>query len=116
MIPWAVRSSSSILALLALSATLARAEPFAYITNVSSNNVSVIDTASNTVTATVPVGIQPIGVAVAPSGGLVYVTNHASGSISVIDAASNTVTATVPAPASREMAGPSTMFSSPEDP
>lgn len=31
------------------------AAPFAYVVNLDSNNVSVIDTASNTVTATVPV-------------------------------------------------------------
>ncbi len=35
--------------------------PFAYITNQDSNNVSVIDTATNTVTATVPVGHSPEG-------------------------------------------------------
>ena len=33
--------------------------PFAYITNSWDNNVSVIDTATNTVTATVNVGNSP---------------------------------------------------------
>ena len=37
------------------------------------NTVSVIDTATNTVTATVPVGSYPIGVAVTPDGTKVYV-------------------------------------------
>ena len=45
--------------LLAGGTTLAHAAPFAYITNQTSNNVSVIDTASNTVTATVAVGTNP---------------------------------------------------------
>jgi YVTN family beta-propeller protein len=39
------------------------------------NTVSVIDKASNTVVATVPVGIAPIAVAVTPDGKYVYVAN-----------------------------------------
>ena len=38
---------------------LAQAAPFAYIPNGGSDNVSVIDTATNTVVATVPVGDLP---------------------------------------------------------
>jgi YVTN family beta-propeller protein len=41
----------------------AYAAPFAYISNVYSNDVSVIDTAANTVVATVPAGTNPQGVA-----------------------------------------------------
>ncbi|MGD0406565.1 MAG: YncE family protein, partial [Candidatus Bathyarchaeia archaeon] len=56
--------------------------------------------ATNTVTATVPVGSEPIGVAVTPDGAYAYVTNYGggyygSGSVSVISTATNTVTATV---------------------
>ena len=40
------------------------------------NSVSVIATATNTVTATIPVGIEPLGVAVTPDGSKVYVTNR----------------------------------------
>ena len=36
---------------------------FAYITNQGSNSVSVIDTATNTVTDTIPVGNNPFGIA-----------------------------------------------------
>ena len=61
----------------------------------ASNNVSVIDTTTNTVTATVPVGITPLGVAVTPDGKKVYVTNAESNNVSVIDTATNNVTATV---------------------
>ena len=60
------------------------------------NTVSVIDTATNTVTATVTVGIIPIGVAVNPSGTEVYVANKESNTVSVIDTATNTVIAMVP--------------------
>ena len=41
-----------------------QAQPFAYITNEGDNTVSVIDTATNTVTATIPVGNGAWGVAV----------------------------------------------------
>jgi YVTN family beta-propeller protein len=80
----------------ALSFTSVRAEPFAYVTNISGNNVSVIDTATNTLAATVPVGSFPIDAAVHPEGTFVYVVNTVGNSVSVIDTATNTVTATVP--------------------
>src|SRR5262249_1315798 len=78
-----------------VSAAAAQAAPLAYITNLNDANVSVIDTATNTVTATVPVGADPEGVAVNPNGGVVQVPNLGSASVSVIATATNTVTATV---------------------
>ena len=60
------------------------------------NTVSVIDTATNTVIATIPVGNLPIGVAVTPDGSKVYVTNAISNTVSVIATATNTVIATIP--------------------
>ena len=74
---------------------LTLAAPYAYISNRDSANVSVIDTATNTVTATVAVGTAPFGVAVNPAGTRVYVANTDSNNVSVIDTATNTVTATV---------------------
>jgi YVTN family beta-propeller protein len=71
------------------------AAPFAYITNSGDNTVSVLDTATNTVTATVPVGTNPQAVAVSPDGTRVYVSNAAIGSVSILDTATNTVVATV---------------------
>ncbi len=56
----------------------------------------MIDTASNTVVATVTVGIGPNGVAITPAGAFAYVANNISNNVSVIDTASNTVVATVP--------------------
>ena len=46
--------------------------------NLFSNNVSVIDTATNTVVATVAVGSSPFGVAVNPAGTRAYVTDRKS--------------------------------------
>jgi len=66
-----------------------------YVANSGSNNVSVIDGASNTVVATVAVGSNPRGVAVNPTTNHIYVTDNFSSNVSVIDGASNTVVATV---------------------
>jgi YVTN family beta-propeller protein len=80
---------------MALTAPAVQAAPFAYVTNFGSNTISVIDTASNIVTATVAAGGSPNGVAVSPDGTRVYVTNQAAGTVSVIDTASNSAIATV---------------------
>lgn len=66
-----------------------------YTPNEARNTVSVIDTATNKVTATVNVGHHPSKVAISPDRTKVYVANSGSDTVSVIDAASNTVTATV---------------------
>ena len=60
-----------------------------------SGSVSAIDTATNTVVGTVPVGSGPVGVAVNPAGTRVYVANTLTNNVSVVDAASNAVVATV---------------------
>ena len=72
---------------MALPAIPARAQTFACVTNVFANTVSMIDTASNTVVATVAVGSGPFGVAITPDGTRAYVANSASNSVSVIDTA-----------------------------
>ena len=51
---------------------------YAYVTNEGSNSVSVINTATNTVTATIPVGTEPYGVAVTPNGDYAYEIGRAS--------------------------------------
>src|SRR5207253_2081625 len=60
-----------------------------------SSTVSVIDTATNTVVATIPVGADPSGVAITPDGTRAYVTDQGSTTVSVIDTATNTVVATI---------------------
>jgi YVTN family beta-propeller protein len=77
--------------------TTAYAQTRAYVTNRSDNTVSVIDTATNTVIATIPLGTFafPHGVAVTPDGLRVYVVNSALGTVSVIDTATNTVVTTI---------------------
>ena len=58
--------------------------------------VSVINTATNSLAATVPVGDFAVGVVVSPSGKYVYVTNRDDNTVSVIDTSTNAVTATIP--------------------
>jgi YVTN family beta-propeller protein len=72
-----------------------RRQPLAYVTNDRDNTVSVIDTASNKVVATIPVGQSPTAVAVTRDGAHAYVTNLTDGTVSVIDTDSNTVIATI---------------------
>jgi YVTN family beta-propeller protein len=71
------------------------ARPFAYVTNVASGTVSVIDTSDGTVVDTIRVGEGPAGVAITPDGTHAYVTNGEDGTVSVIDTSNNTVVDTV---------------------
>ncbi len=71
---------------------------FAYVVNFfrGTDTVSVINTATNSLLATLKVGWRPVDAAVTPDGSSVYVTNAGSDSVSVINTASNTVVATIP--------------------
>jgi YVTN family beta-propeller protein len=69
-----------------------------YVTNQSNTApvVSVVDESTNLVTATVPVGTDPGGVAVDTTANVIYVSNAIDNTVSVIDGTTNTVVATVP--------------------
>jgi len=79
---------------------------YVYVTSTSHTNgapsqVSVISTATNTVTATLPVGVNSYGLAITPNGQYAYVTNAGyhpmiDGSVSVISTATNTLITTIP--------------------
>jgi YVTN family beta-propeller protein len=86
-----------LMALVAVFGARPAAAPFAYVTDSrgSGQSVSVIDTASNTVVAIVPVAANAAGVAA--NGKHVYVAHILSpGTVSVIDTATNKVVATIP--------------------
>src|SRR5271170_4479347 len=68
-----------------------------FVNNNNSHNVSVIDTTSNTVIATVIIGNSPEDLVITPDNSKVYVTNFSDGTVSVISTTSNTVIATVAA-------------------
>lgn len=83
----------------ALAFSPLHAQTVAYVVNDNSNSVSVIDTASNIVTATIPVGPFPVGIVFSPDGERAYVTNGVSNAtISVINTATSSITATITLP------------------
>ncbi|CAN5920748.1 hypothetical protein BH11PSE8_BH11PSE8_40970 [soil metagenome] len=82
---------------LLLASISVRAEPFAYITNQGSHDVSVIDLATQKVITTVPVGRSPAGVVASSRAGRVFVSNPDSKTISVIDMRTQKVIDTLPA-------------------
>ncbi len=98
--PIRVHVCGAIVALALLPAT-ANAE-YAYITNLIDDTISVIDTATDTVTATIPTGVDLGGIgaaAVTPDGTKVYIANdclNCDGTVLVIDTATNSVSATIP--------------------
>lgn len=63
----------------------------AYVINRNSNDVSVINTVTNTVIATIPVGALPQGVAVTPDASEVYVSHADARAVFIIDTPTNTV-------------------------
>ena len=68
---------------------------YAYIPSYGDNTVSLINTMTDKLVATVPVGGGPVGVAITPDGAKVYITNSRGQSISVISSALNVVTSTI---------------------
>ena len=63
-----------------------------YVANWSGNDLTVINGATNTVTATLFLGATPNGIAVNPVTNTIYVPNSTSNTITVIDGATNTTT------------------------
>lgn len=70
-------------------------EVIAYVTNMASGTVSVIDGQRYEVIQTIPVGSEPFGCALTPDGKRLYVSNFSSDSVSVIDARSYRVSRTI---------------------
>jgi YVTN family beta-propeller protein len=67
-----------------------------YVANSDSNNVSVIDPATNTVLKTIEGFSTPVQAASHPNGKKVYITNKSGNSVSVIDTATDTVIKVIP--------------------
>jgi YVTN family beta-propeller protein len=70
----------------------------AVVPNASAETLSVIATATQAISATVPLGpvlVGPLGVGFTPDGAKAFVTENQASSVAVIDTASDTVTATV---------------------
>ena len=66
--------------------------PFAYVTNLLSNDVTVIDLASNQVVTTIAdVGNEPVAAVSSVDGKYVYVASSSSNTVSIIEVSTNTV-------------------------
>jgi uncharacterized protein (TIGR03437 family) len=83
-----------VLIVFLVSSQITYAQALAYVANFGSSNVSVINTTSNSVIATVDVGSQPNGIAITPDETRAYVTNG-GGAVWVLATAGNTVLAKV---------------------
>lgn len=86
------------IAVVLLAPTAVRASQptlFAYVANSGSDSVSVINTSTDKVIATVPVRFDPGSVAITPNGAFAYVTKYSSESVAVIRTATNSVVANV---------------------
>src|SRR5512133_968359 len=79
------------------SVAVSPTDPLVATVNYDGPSVSVIDTRTNTVTATIEhVGPHPQALAWAPDGRHLYTANGGDGTVSVINTASMTVTARIP--------------------
>ncbi len=96
-----IRMLAIALVLVGFAASATFAQTRAYVINRNDNTVSVIDPATNTVVATVPVE-GPGAIAVTPDGAFAYLTT-ANHTVSVLDTATNTIVATVPVPLGSSM-------------
>src|SRR2546429_9963984 len=74
---------------LAFALTATAAGPKAYVGNFKDNSVSVIDTGTGTVVATVPVSAGPHGMTATPDGRMGYVSGDGSSEVSGIDASTD---------------------------
>jgi YVTN family beta-propeller protein len=70
---------------------------YAYITNSGSDNMSIIDVATNTVIGTValPVGAKPYAVTVLPNGDA-YIANNGNSTVTVFSTTNNAIIGTIP--------------------
>jgi YVTN family beta-propeller protein len=85
---WRARRRFGLCALLAMivgTPLSVEARPFAYVANINSHDVSVIDLATDAVIATIPLGAAANEVAITPDGIRAYVTTGSAGLVKVID-------------------------------
>jgi YVTN family beta-propeller protein len=81
--------------LLGIATGAMAAGPKAYVGNFSDSTVSVIDTATGSVVATVPVATGPHGMAITPDGRIAYVSGDGASTVTAIDTATDKVARTI---------------------
>jgi len=67
----------------------------AYVVDMSTDEVTPVDTATNTPGAPIPVGSQPRTIGIAPDGRTAYVADYGSATVTPIDTATNTAGAPI---------------------
>jgi len=77
------------------AATLAQAQSKAYVASTTANTVTVIDTASKTTGATIPVGLAPVQIVFSKDATRAYVANSGENTVSVINATDDTLLAPI---------------------
>jgi len=80
---------------LSCAVSTAHAQSLAYVANLCSNDISVIDTVTFSVAKTIPLTSSPKGVAVAPNGAFAYVVDAGASVMTVINTTTNETVATV---------------------
>ena len=68
-----------------------------YAPNLWSNYLTVIDTGSNSIVATIPIGTGALGVAITSDGQRVYLSCNGDNAVKVLDTTTNAVIGTIPA-------------------
>jgi len=71
------------------------ANQYVYVANFGSDNVTVINSATDTIVQSIAVGSYPYGVAYDPSNQYMYVTNGGSDNVTVINSATDTIVQSV---------------------
>src|SRR5664279_5318191 len=84
------------IALAAMLATPMLHAATAYVSNEGSGTVSIVDTATDQVTATGRFGTKPRGIAIAPDGARLYLSDQKANALVVVDTAKREAIATVP--------------------
>ncbi|HYC38454.1 MAG TPA: YncE family protein [Usitatibacter sp.] len=93
------RLASSLVALLLSVGVPVFAAPFAFLVQADGNSVAVVDLASRSIVATIPVTRNPAFIAANPAGTRMYVSSISDPAVSVIDTASRSVVTTITTPA-----------------
>ena len=71
-------------------------KPLAYVSNINSGSVSVIDLEKEKVIKIIPCGLKTEGIDITPDGSEIWVTNNKENTISVINTATYQITNTLP--------------------
>lgn len=82
-------------AVLGIAASPASAAPFVYTGNYYTGDVSVFDTVTRQLVATVPVGARPFPIAISADGSRMLVGNSGSNTVSIVETGGHTVVATL---------------------